>query len=94
MRGYFSPIIPSPFSFTTSNENCANTYFHTHLYTLEDFHVKANEYVHALRLEGNYVFSDNYFSLLRGEEITISYRKNFCDSKDESLTVKAFTIKL
>lgn len=56
--------------------------------------VKANEYVHALRLEGNYVFSDNYFSLLRGEEITISYRKNFCDSKDESLTVRAFKIKL
>lgn len=55
--------------------------------------LKANEYVHAVQLEGEYVFSDNYFSMLGGEEITISYRKNFTQSSDESLALKAFTIK-
>ena len=61
--------------------------------TENEITLKANEYVHAVQLEGNYVFSDNYFSLLNGEEITISYRKNFFPCPDESLAVKAFTIK-
>ena len=55
--------------------------------------LKANTYVHAVQLEGDYVFSDNYFSLLCGEEITISYRKNSLPCPENGFTVKAFTIK-
>ncbi len=55
--------------------------------------LRANKYVHAVQIEGNYIFSDNYFSLLDGEEITISYRKNFTASSQEALAVKAFTLK-
>ena len=61
--------------------------------TDDEITLRANKYVHVVQLEGNYVFSDNYFSLLGGEEITVSYRKNFISSSDQSLTVKAFTIK-
>lgn len=55
--------------------------------------VKANEYVHAVQLEGNYIFSDNYFSLLKGEEVTVSYRKATLSCPDDPLAVKAFTVK-
>lgn len=61
--------------------------------TENEITLRADKYVHAVQLEGNYIFSDNYFSMLSGEEITISYRKNFTASSDESLSVKAFTLK-
>ena len=35
--------------------------------------VKAEEYVHAVALEGNVVFSDSYFSLLPGQQRTVSF---------------------
>lgn len=37
--------------------------------------VKSDEYVHAVALEGEAVFEDNYFSLMIGEEKTVKYRK-------------------
>ena len=61
--------------------------------TENEITLKASEYVHAVQLEGNYVFSDNYFSMLEGEEITLSYRKNFIEASDELLSLKTFTIK-
>ena len=35
--------------------------------------VEAEEYVHAVALEGNAVFHDNYFSLLPGQRRTVSF---------------------
>ena len=35
--------------------------------------VEATEYVHAVALEGNGVFSDSYFSLLPGQRRTVSF---------------------
>ena len=50
--------------------------------------VKANAYVHAVKLCGEGVFSDNFFSLLPGEEKTLK-----CDSlKTENVRVVAYTI--
>ena len=35
--------------------------------------IKANNYVHAVELEGDCLFSENYFSLMAGEEKTITW---------------------
>lgn len=37
--------------------------------------VKSDEYVHAVALEGEAVFEDNYFSLMPGEEKIVKFRK-------------------
>jgi len=52
--------------------------------------VKAKGYVHAVELCGNAVFEDNYFSMLPGEERTVSFKK----SEGGELSVKAYTIKM
>lgn len=54
--------------------------------------VKANGYVHALELEGELIFDDNYFSMLDGEVRTVSFRAAD-GAKDMSYTVKAYTLK-
>ena len=46
----------------------------------------AKEYVHAVSLEGDCVFSDNYFSLLKGEERTV-----YIDGNSD-VSVKAYTL--
>lgn len=53
--------------------------------------VKANGYVHAVELMGEYIFSDNYFTMLPGEVRTISFEK--CDRaiKDE-ISVLGYTL--
>lgn len=61
--------------------------------TKSEITLKATQYVHAVQLEGNFVCSDNYFSMLSGEEITLSYRKTDTASPDETFKVNAFTIK-
>ena len=48
-------------------------------------------YVHALELEGEYVFSDNYFSLLPGEKRTVTCRPTK-DAVDEEITVTGYTV--
>ena len=37
--------------------------------------IRANSYVHAVELEGECVFSDNYFSLMAGEEKTVTWKQ-------------------
>ena len=37
--------------------------------------IKANSYVHAVELEGDCLFSDNYFSLMEGEEKTVTWKQ-------------------
>ena len=48
-------------------------------------------YVHALELEGEYVFSDNYFSLLPGEKRTVTCRPTK-DAVGEEITVTGYTV--
>ncbi len=52
--------------------------------------LKANDYVHAVELLGNFVFSDNFFSMLNGETITIDFYEN---GENASLDVNCYTIK-
>lgn len=44
----------------------------------EDFiTVQAEHYAHAVSLDGDYVFEDNFFSLMPGEARTIRFKKAF-----------------
>ncbi len=54
--------------------------------------VKANCYIHAVELDGDFVFSDNYFSLLPNEERTVSFIPTLYSKSDE-ITVNGYTIK-
>ena len=54
--------------------------------------VKADRYIHAVELDGDFVFSDNYFSLLPGEEKTISFIPTLYSESDE-ITVNGYTVK-
>jgi beta-mannosidase len=54
--------------------------------------VAADAYVHAVELEGEFVFEDNYFSLLPGETRTVSFRK-IKDAGSSALTVTGYTIE-
>ena len=53
--------------------------------------IKANSYLQAVELEGDYNFSDNYFSMLEGEVKTIECEK-FSD-KANGVTVKSYVLK-
>lgn len=53
--------------------------------------VFAESYAHAVELEGEAVFTDNYFSLLPGEQKTVALRKSF-DSTSDNIVVSAYTI--
>ena len=55
--------------------------------------VTADAYVHAVELEGEFVFEDNYFSLLPGETRRVAFRK-IKDAADSTLAVAGYTIKL
>ncbi len=44
--------------------------------------VCADTYAHAVAFDGEYVFSDNYFSLLPGEEKTVTFRDSYLHEKD------------
>ena len=52
--------------------------------------VTANEYIHALELEGDYRFSDNYFIMLKGQTVTVEFDK-FSNSAN-GIKVNAYTI--
>lgn len=54
--------------------------------------VTADKYVHAVELDGEFVFEDNYFSLLPDEVRTVTYRPTK-DAKTDTLTVSAYTIE-
>lgn len=53
----------------------------------------ADEYIHAVELEGEFVFDDNYFSLLPGEEKTVNFRAAH-NAQSTELTVLGYTIKI
>ena len=52
--------------------------------------VSANSYVHAVRLEGEAIFEDNWFSLLPGEQKTVRFRP--AGKTAPKVTLKAMTI--
>ena len=53
----------------------------------------ADRYVHAVELEGQYIFDDNCFSMMPMEERTVHFEKYQNDGGDD-FTVKAYTIKV
>lgn len=55
--------------------------------------VTADKYVHAVELEGEFVFEDNYFSLLPGESRTVMFRRSF-EAQSDSITVSGYTVAL
>lgn len=54
--------------------------------------VTADSYVHAVRLEGGFVFEENYFSLLPGEQKTVCFSKA-AGFENVPLTVTGYTLK-
>ena len=52
----------------------------------------AKKYLHAVELEGEYVFDDNYFSMLPGESKTLTFKKARLHQND-SITLTAYTLK-
>ena len=54
--------------------------------------LRANDYLHSVYLEGDYVFSNNYFSMLNGEEITLTYRKASINKNSTLFTLNAYTL--
>ena len=52
--------------------------------------IKAGTYLQAVEFEGDYNFSDNYFTMLPGEEKTVEFEK-FSD-KASGVTVKSYTL--
>lgn len=52
----------------------------------------AAEYVHAVELEGEYIFEDNYFSLLPGEQRTIQFRPAE-NAQNTGLSITGYTVK-
>lgn len=53
--------------------------------------VTADTYVHAVELEGEYVFSDNYFSLLPNEQRTVTFEPTV-DAKTTEISVDGYTL--
>ncbi len=55
--------------------------------------VKADSYVHAVELEGEYVFEDSYFSMLPDETRTITFKKAR-EHQSDAITLTAYTVEL
>lgn len=53
--------------------------------------VTSDRYVHAVELEGEFVFDDNYFSLLPGEERTVKFRPAVLAESNE-INILGYTI--
>ena len=56
----------------------------------EDFvRLSADSYVHAVVLEGDCIFEDNYFNMTKGEEKTIKFKsEKSCDVTAEGYTLE------
>lgn len=52
--------------------------------------LKADKYVHAVELEGDFVFEDNYFSLLAGEQRTVAFRP-VSESENDFIKIEGYT---
>ena len=53
--------------------------------------IKALSYLQAVEFEGDYNFSDNYFTMLEGEEKTVTFEK-FSD-KASGVSIKSYVLK-
>ncbi len=73
------PLIPTDAVNILSQDECSIT-------------VTADRYVHAVELEGEYIFDDNYFSLLPYEQRTITFRSS-STAKSTALTVIGYTVE-
>ena len=62
--------------------------------TVSDDHItiRAKSYVHAVRLEGEAVFDDNWFSMLPGEEKTVTFTKT--GENEPGVTCAAMTLAM
>ena len=54
--------------------------------------LRAKEYIHALELDGEYVFDDNYFSLMPNETRTVNFRP-LENAMTKEITVVGYTVK-
>ena len=54
--------------------------------------LRAEAYLHAVELEGEYLFEDSYFSMLAGEVRTVRYER-LPVTRDEELRISAYTLK-
>ena len=54
--------------------------------------LKANSYLHVVELEGDCIFSEDYFSMMPGEEKTVTWKK-LKGFEDDSFTINAYTLK-
>lgn len=59
--------------------------------TEDSITLKSDCYVHAVGLEGNYIFEDNYFSLLPGEERTVSLSL-MSELENSDILIKAYSL--
>ncbi len=55
--------------------------------------VTADSYVHIVELDGEFVFDDNYFSLLPGEKRTVSFRPSF-ENMGSTLEVSGYALEM
>lgn len=53
--------------------------------------VRAEEYIHALEFEGQYLFSDNYFTMLKGESRTVHFTE-YENNGGEDFTVLGYSL--
>lgn len=54
--------------------------------------LRADAYLHAVELEGEYLFEDSYFSMLEGEVRTVRYER-LPVTRDGEIRISAYTIK-
>ena len=54
--------------------------------------LKTDQYLHVVALEGNCVFSDNYFSMMPGEVRTVSFN-SLCATFASDIAVEAYTFR-
>ena len=54
--------------------------------------ILANNYVHAVELEGEYLFDDNYFSMMPGEMRIIHFDKIENCTENKGVSVRAYTL--
>lgn len=55
--------------------------------------LKANSYLHVVELEGDCLFSDDYFSMLPGEIKTVTWKSLKGFESDDTFTINAYTLK-
>ena len=53
--------------------------------------VRANKYLQVVELSGDYVFSDNYFTMLEGEKVTVTFERFL--EKANGVKVTTYTLK-